>query len=136
MARAEPTIVASSPMARCRKPPTFALAYISPARSSKRRMSIIDESHSRATFFFGSASRRSAGSMLMLVRRYSPRDGMPVPVEAAGRAVVGQAGRPQHAGRSLLHRARRSAAAHVGANPARTDRVHQDPVGADGVGQH
>src|ERR1700751_1027828 len=49
MARAEPTIVASSPMARCRKPPTFALAYISPARSSKRRMSIIVCSHSRAT---------------------------------------------------------------------------------------
>src|SRR3954453_5912386 len=34
-----PTIVASSPMHRCRKPPIFAFAYISPARSSKRRMS-------------------------------------------------------------------------------------------------
>src|SRR5918996_38021 len=39
-----PTIVASSPMHRCRKPPIFAFAYISPARSSKRRMSIIFES--------------------------------------------------------------------------------------------
>src|SRR4051794_37941037 len=35
-------------MARCRKPPTLAFAYISPARSSKRRMSIIVSSHSRA----------------------------------------------------------------------------------------
>ena len=40
-ARTAPTIVASSPIARCRKPPTLALAYISPARSSKRRISII-----------------------------------------------------------------------------------------------
>ena len=40
-ARAAPTIVASSPIARCRKPPILAFAYISPARSSKRRMSII-----------------------------------------------------------------------------------------------
>src|SRR5829696_3494225 len=31
-------MVASSPMQRCRKPPTLAFAYISPARSSKRRM--------------------------------------------------------------------------------------------------
>ena len=36
-----PTTVASSPMQRWRKPPTLAFAYISPARSSKRRMSII-----------------------------------------------------------------------------------------------
>jgi hypothetical protein len=48
MARTAPTIVASSPIARCRKPPTFAFAYISPARSSKRRMSVIVSSHSRA----------------------------------------------------------------------------------------
>src|SRR2546423_152672 len=41
-------MVASSPIARCRKPPTLALAYISPARSSKRRISIIALSHSRA----------------------------------------------------------------------------------------
>src|SRR5215217_2117701 len=34
-------MVASSPMHRCRKPPILALAYISPARSSKRRMSSI-----------------------------------------------------------------------------------------------
>src|SRR3954447_9178795 len=54
MARAEPTIVASSPIARCRKPPTLALAYISPARSSKRRMSIMVCSHLRATLRSGS----------------------------------------------------------------------------------
>src|SRR4051794_14764973 len=54
MARAEPTIVASSPIARCRKPPIFAFAYISPARSSNRRMSIIVPSHSRATSGSGS----------------------------------------------------------------------------------
>src|SRR4051794_31079173 len=53
MARAEPTIVASSPIARCRNPPTLALAYISPARSSKRRISIILASISRATFLSG-----------------------------------------------------------------------------------
>jgi hypothetical protein len=55
MARTAPTIVASSPIARCRKPPTLALAYISPARSSKRRMSIIVSSHSRATSGSGSS---------------------------------------------------------------------------------
>src|SRR4051812_39027823 len=60
MARAEPTIVASSPIARCRKPPIFALAYISPARSSKRRMSIIVPSHSRAR----SGSGRSCSAIL------------------------------------------------------------------------
>src|SRR5215210_4418330 len=62
MARTAPTMVASSPIARCRKPPTFALAYISPARSSKRRMSIIDSSHSRAASRSGS-SRCSARSL-------------------------------------------------------------------------
>src|ERR671919_393387 len=36
-------MVASSPMQRWRKPPILALACISPARSSKRRMSIIFE---------------------------------------------------------------------------------------------
>src|SRR4028119_700908 len=41
MACVEPTIVASSPIARCRKPPILAFAYISPARSSKRRLSAI-----------------------------------------------------------------------------------------------
>src|SRR5919199_2631410 len=55
MARAEPTIVASSPIARWRKPPIFALAYISPARSSKRRMRVIVASHSRATSGSGSS---------------------------------------------------------------------------------
>src|SRR4051794_28574882 len=55
IARADPTIVASSPIARWRKPPTFALAYISPARSSKRRMSIIVPSHSRAASGSGSS---------------------------------------------------------------------------------
>src|SRR5918997_6108018 len=55
MARTAPTMVASSPMARWRKPPTLALAYISPARSSKRRMSIIERSHSRATSGSGSS---------------------------------------------------------------------------------
>src|SRR3954454_8442404 len=49
MARTQPTIVASSPTARCRKPPTLAFAYISPARSSKRRISSIAASHSRAS---------------------------------------------------------------------------------------
>src|SRR5947208_2803729 len=57
-------IVASSPIARCRKPPTFAFAYISPARSSKRRISIIAESHSRAT----SASGRACAALLPAVR--------------------------------------------------------------------
>jgi len=51
-----PTIVASSPIARCRKPPTFGLAYISPARSSKRRISAIASSHSRAVPAFGEVS--------------------------------------------------------------------------------
>src|SRR5918999_2669938 len=53
MARQAPTIAASSPIARCRKPPILAFAYISPARSSKRRMSIIFARISRATFFSG-----------------------------------------------------------------------------------
>src|ERR687886_343312 len=59
MARAEPTIVASSPIARCRKPPTLFLAYISCARSSKRRMSIIACSHSRASSVPGSSRAAS-----------------------------------------------------------------------------
>ncbi len=42
-----PTIVASSPMQRCRKPPIFAFAYISPARSSKRRIKSIFSSTAR-----------------------------------------------------------------------------------------
>src|SRR3954470_8683646 len=46
-------MAASSPIARCRKPPILALAYISPARSSKRRMSIILASSSRAVFLSG-----------------------------------------------------------------------------------
>src|SRR3954452_14653619 len=53
MAWVAPTIAASSPMARCRKPPILALAYISPARSSKRRISIILARISRATFLSG-----------------------------------------------------------------------------------
>src|SRR4051795_5538750 len=129
-------IVASSPMARWRKPPILALAYISPARSSKRRMSIIDCSHSRAAFFSGSASRRSAGSMLMLARRYSPWKGLPVSEEPAGRAVVAEPRRPQHAGGAILDRARRPGAAHVGAYPARTHRVHQNAVVSQTVRQH
>src|SRR5215212_1066782 len=55
MARQAPTIVASSPIARCRKPPTFAFAYICPARSSKRRMRIIWRSQSRAASASGSS---------------------------------------------------------------------------------
>src|SRR5919108_5942733 len=70
MARTDPMIVASSPMARCRKPPILALAYISPARSSKRRMSIIACSHSCAASFSGSCCRCSA-STLIHPRRYS-----------------------------------------------------------------
>src|SRR4051794_9556363 len=46
---------APSPIARGRKPPILAFAYISPARSSKRRMSIIVPSHSRAASGSGSA---------------------------------------------------------------------------------
>src|SRR3954453_22136626 len=53
MAWVAPTMAASSPMARCRKPPILALAYISPARSSKRRISIILARISRATFLSG-----------------------------------------------------------------------------------
>src|SRR4051812_3828662 len=49
IARTAPTIVASSPIARCRNPPTLAFAYICPARSSKRRISSIVSSHSRAS---------------------------------------------------------------------------------------
>src|SRR3954452_22182853 len=59
MARTAPTIVASSPIARCRKPPTLFLAYISCARSSKRRMSIIACSHSRASSAPGSSRAAS-----------------------------------------------------------------------------
>src|SRR3954453_1014188 len=47
IARTAPTIAASSPIARCRKPPTLFLAYIAPARSSKRRIRSIASSHSR-----------------------------------------------------------------------------------------
>src|SRR3954449_2993405 len=53
MAWVAPTMAASSPMAKCRKPPRLALAYISPARSSKRRISIILARISRATFLSG-----------------------------------------------------------------------------------
>src|SRR3954454_3321298 len=53
MAWVAPTMAAPSPIARCRKPPILALAYISPARSSKRRMSIILASSSRAVFLSG-----------------------------------------------------------------------------------
>src|ERR687887_1394913 len=63
-------IVASSPMARCRKPPILALAYISPARSSKRRMSAIACSHSRASAFSGSSCCCFC-SMVIPTRRYS-----------------------------------------------------------------
>src|SRR4051812_44238855 len=55
-------MVASSPIARCRNPPTLALAYISPARSSKRRMSIIASSHSRATSGSGRSPIGANGS--------------------------------------------------------------------------
>src|SRR5436190_8421396 len=55
-------MVASSPIARCRNPPTLALAYISPARSSKRRMSIIASSHSRATSVSGRSPIGANGS--------------------------------------------------------------------------
>src|SRR3954452_6345254 len=53
MAWVAPTIAASSPIARWRKPPILALAYISPARSSKRRISIILARISRAIFLSG-----------------------------------------------------------------------------------
>src|SRR5919112_2262432 len=67
IARTAPTIVASSPIARCRKPPTLFLAYISCARSSKRRMSIIACSHSRASSVPGSS--RSASLSLTSAMR-------------------------------------------------------------------
>src|SRR3954451_13901511 len=59
MARTAPTMVASSPIARCRKPPTLFLAYISCARSSKRRISIIACSHSRDSSAPGSSRAAS-----------------------------------------------------------------------------
>src|SRR5689334_19071333 len=55
MAFTAPTIVASSPMHRCRKPPIFAFAYISPARSSKRRMSSIRSRIATAASLSGSS---------------------------------------------------------------------------------
>src|SRR4051794_12224215 len=69
MARTAPTIVASSPIARCRKPPTLFFAYIAPARSSKRRINSIASSHSRAS---------SSPSAMRLV----------VPVQRRGNATV------------------------------------------------
>src|SRR3954451_11871798 len=56
-------------MARCRKPPTLAFAYISPARSSKRRMRSIVESHSLATSGSGSGWSAIGGSVSR--RRYN-----------------------------------------------------------------
>ena len=53
-----PTIVASSPIARCRKPPAFACWYWRPASSSKRRISAIVSSNSRQMAWSGSAMRR------------------------------------------------------------------------------
>src|SRR5829696_2379341 len=68
MASAAPTTAASSPMARWRKPPIAAFVYISPARSSKRRMrSILRRMSSqpsrsgRSWCSPGSTGRRSSG---------------------------------------------------------------------------
>ena len=53
-----PTMVASSPMQRCRKPPILAFAYISPAVSSKRRMSSIFARTSRRSRCRAASARR------------------------------------------------------------------------------
>src|SRR3954468_11128594 len=81
MARTQPTIVASSPIARCRKPPTFALAYISPARSSKRRISIIAASHSLAASGSGSSCCSARSSVTSVIE-----DKVPGTVRPQGRA--------------------------------------------------
>ena len=121
-ARAEPTIVASSPIARCRKPPTFALAYISPARSSKRRMSSIVASHSRATSGSGSGwsaivSETSAAPSGIGGRRASSRSADRVPpareelvgveLREVGRAARARAAERRSAGSPRTGRPRR-----------------------------
>src|SRR3954466_1669705 len=74
-------IVASSPIARCRKPPTFDFAYIWFARSSKRRMSIIARSHSRASC--------SGGSSCVAARSLTSAIGSTVPrLQRRGNATV------------------------------------------------
>jgi len=55
MTEVVPTIVASSPIARWRKPPAFACWYWRPASSSKRRMSAIVSRSSRQVSSSGSA---------------------------------------------------------------------------------
>src|SRR4051812_33788211 len=57
-------MVASSPMHRWRKPPIFAFAYISPARSSKRRISSIRSRMATQVSFSGSSRRPPSSSSL------------------------------------------------------------------------
>src|SRR3954470_15731033 len=70
-------------MAGWRKPPIFAFAYISPARSSKRRMSIIVPSHSRATSGSGSTLTGilSAGYLVRPALRSGPGASLNAPEE-------------------------------------------------------
>src|SRR5437588_713071 len=76
MASMAPTTVASSPMQRWRKPPSWAFAYIAPARSSKRRMSIIRSRIRREVSASGSecSEPTSSGG-----RRSTARWGSPLP---------------------------------------------------------
>src|SRR5919108_6558571 len=88
IARSAPTIVASSPIARCRKPPTFALAYISPARSSKRRISSIAYSHSRATSGSGSGRDRPPSALCSASATWSAMSRGHLSARAPGRNVA------------------------------------------------
>src|SRR6476659_1004968 len=93
-------MVASSPIARCRRPPIFALAYISPARSSKRRISVIVESHSRATAASGSSFSAICPEATAWTERQTPDAGA-VPATAL-RALPGSLGAGVGKGFSLM----------------------------------
>jgi hypothetical protein len=80
------------------EPPIFALAYISPARSSKRRMSCMAASHSRATSGSGSSCWSALRAVpAMLGRAYpGPADAhLPCSIQRRARAGVGAAVPPR-----------------------------------------
>src|SRR5215216_3759056 len=64
-----------------------------------------------------------------------PGNGLPVPEEAAGGAVIGERCRPYEGLRSFLDGARGAGATHFGLHPPRVDRVDEDATPAQRGGQ-
>lgn len=65
----------------------------------------------------------------------SPRDRLPFPEEAAGRAAVGQGSQPERCVGALFRCERGLGAAHAGAYPPRAGRIDQDVRTAQRIGQ-